>query len=317
MVIMVKKRIPGEIEVARPRDVETRRLSALRPYVRQAGNSWREPWLLKERKLLDYLLVYVPAGRGVFSIDGVSSEVSDGTLYWVPPDTLAEMRGTSRQMHCMYLHFDLLYDPERSHWDASIPGGVRDLSDFKTLMHPPINDPDISSWRGSIEVSNHVAIQDLIEEICIVHKRARDSSMLKLSGLMTELVDAILHGEREMGFAGARANKVMREAAAYIYEHVSENLDVGKLAGKFNLSAPHFRKLFRETHRISPSVMHRRSRIRKACEVLAFGSHNVSETAEMLGFSCIHSFSRAFKDVTGVSPVSYRNGGNLFLGLKK
>ena len=111
-------KIPGEFEAVPPDEATSRRMTALRPYIRQCGDDWRCPWIIKERKLLDYLLVYVPEGQGVFSIEDISFEISGKTLFWVPPDTLKEMRGTSARMRCLYINFDLEYDPARSHWDA-------------------------------------------------------------------------------------------------------------------------------------------------------------------------------------------------------
>lgn len=301
-----RKKIPGEFEVVPPQKDASLRLSKLCPYVRQSGDTWRKPWFIKERKLLDYLIVFAPEGRGVFSIENEIFEIGDNSLFWVTPNTLTEMRGTSGIMHCLHIHFDLLYDPERSHWDASIPGGTKNLDDFKEIMHPPLDEPEINSLKGLIKLDNHALIASLFEEICHEHNRFRNNSMLKLSGMMLELIDEIIKQKRTP--ENQRCSRTMREAAASVYESANENLDVKKLAKKFNLSASHFRKLFREAHNISPSTMHRRARIKKACEMLSFGTHNISETAELLGFSGIHSFSRAFKEVALVSPSEFLQG---------
>jgi AraC-like DNA-binding protein len=302
----IRKKIPGEFEIVPPQREDSELLAGLRPYVRQTGDTWRQPWHIKERKLLDYLAVFVPEGRGIFSIENQKYEIGENSLFWVPPDTLNEMRGTSEMMHCLHIHFDLLYEPERSHWDASIPGGTKNLEDFKEIMHPSLNEPEINSLRGLIKLDSHAVTASLFKDICHEHGRFRNNSMLKLSGMMLELIDEIIKQKR--GSESQRCSKIMREAAACVYDSVNENLDVKNLAKKFNFSSSHFRKLFREAHNISPSEMHRRARIKKACEMLSFGTHNVSETAELLGFSGIHSFSRAFKDVALVSPSEFTQG---------
>jgi AraC-like DNA-binding protein len=301
-----KKKIPGEFEVAPPKKEESQLLAELRPYVRQSAVTWRKPWIIKERKILDYLIVFVPEGNGVFSIENEIFEISDNSLFWTPPDTLTEMRGTSTMMRCLHIHFDLLYDPARSHWDASIPGGTKNLKEFKDIMHPPVRTVEINELKGLIKLDNHALIANLFEEICHVHNRFRNNSMLKLSGMMLELIDEILKQKKNADKQGC--SRIMLEAAACICENFNENLSVKKLAKKFNMSESHFRKLFREAHNISPSEMHRRSRIKKACDILSFGTHNISETAELLGFSGIHSFSRAFKEVALVSPSEFMRG---------
>ncbi len=52
--------------------------------------------------------------------------------------------------------------------------------------------------------------------------------------------------------------------------------------------------------------MHRRARIRRACELLAYSNLNVSEIAQQLGFSTVHNLSRAFRALNGVPPTTYR-----------
>ena len=44
----------------------------------------------------------------------------------------------------------------------------------------------------------------------------------------------------------------------------------------------------------------------EAKKLLRDGNFSVNEIAELLGFSCIHSFSKAFKTATGFSPTAYK-----------
>jgi AraC-like DNA-binding protein len=94
-------------------------------------------------------------------------------------------------------------------------------------------------------------------------------------------------------------------AETVIRASVNKNLDVGALARGVGLSASYFRRLFRESRGVSPSVFHRDLRVREAVRLLADHGMNVSETADALGFSNIHNFSRAVKAVTGLSPKKY------------
>ena len=88
------------------------------------------------------------------------------------------MRGYPPVMHCVYAHFDLVYDPERSHWDMAIPGGTRELGDLRALMHPPLNDPVIKGWCGRLRLANHAVIGALLERLCFEHLRSRTGSMV-------------------------------------------------------------------------------------------------------------------------------------------
>ncbi|MBD3241643.1 MAG: helix-turn-helix domain-containing protein [Chitinivibrionales bacterium] len=301
--------IPGERTVEHPGHFDASRVHRLRPYVRQTGDDHRKPWLLRSRKLLDYLLVYIAKGTGRFTVGNHTFGVHRGDLIWIPPDTPHEMEGFAPVMHCVFAHFDLLYDPRRSHWDACIPGGVLDLTPWAEYLHPPLGDPVIDGWCGKLPIDNAPAIGTMLTELCVEHRRTAATNALLLSAAMQRIVGEILRGLTPTTEKTAHAQAI-QSAVAYIQEHAGRPLDVARLADAVNLSESHFRKLFRELTGCSPRALHRRARIRKACELLVYDTGmNVSQVAYALGFSTVHNFSRAFRDVTGVAPSVYRRGG--------
>lgn len=126
-----------------------------------------------------------------------------------------------------------------------------------------------------------------------------------LSGMVSQLIGLILL-ERGGGRDLNRWTDAMQKAVQDVRLSIDQPLDVGALARTHGLSTSHFRKLFKEFHGVSPMTMHRQQRIDNACSQLIYTSQTVSEIADNLGYACIHSFSRAFKDVMGMSPSHYR-----------
>lgn len=303
--------IPGERAAPRPDDACACRLMQLRPYVRQTGDDYRKPWLLRSRRLLDYLVVYIADGTGLFTVGDSTFRVSRGSLVWIPPDTPHEMSGNPPVMHCVFAHFDLLYDPARSHWDACIPGGVLDLSSWRHLMHPPIDDPEISSWSGLLPVAHSTMVGDLLTRLAVEHRRAPTESALALAGMVMEMLGLIKDGLAPLRRAEPHWLAI-QSAAAFIQEHTGRDLDVARLADAVGLSPSHFRRLFHKVTGQSPRAAHRQARIRRACEMLVYETTlNVSQIAYALGFSTVHNFSRAFRDVVGIPPTSYRDAGRV------
>ena len=297
--------IPGERFVDKPDVIISERMKSLSPYVRQSGDNWRGPWLLKERKLLDYLLVYIAGGEGVFSVDGEEFPITQKDLIWIPPDTLHEMRGTSSLMNCVYIHFDLIYDPDRSHWDACIPGETRDLSEFSELMHPVINDPVIASWKGKIPLSNHQNIMRLMKQICLEFRRFSVYSQLSIQGMMLQLINELI----VQSFPEHDRHPywdIMQDAAANILDSAASEISIKEIAGNFQLSDSHFRRLFKEVHHHSPRKMHQKAKISLACEKLVYTNMTIAEIADELNYNNVHNFSRAFKEMASVSPGRYR-----------
>ena len=84
-----------------PDSLTSGRMLTLRPFVRQSGDDIRKPWQLGRRKLLDYMAVFINSGHGIFSLEDEEFEIGPGELFWVPPDTLHEMRGVGARMNCL------------------------------------------------------------------------------------------------------------------------------------------------------------------------------------------------------------------------
>ena len=303
--MLKKEKIPGFRESEALDTENSWMLSNLNPYLRQSGNQQRPNWNIGERKLLDYLLVFIASGKGIFSLDGKSFPVSTGDLALIPPDTLHTMSGTSAKMHCLYLHFDLIYDSKRSHWDACIPQGIQDLSAFKEFMHPKMSDRFWKKLKGKIRLINPNIVKALMIKICSLHTDGKATNALDISGILLELLaeirdQVIEHTEEQV----LNYSKLI-EASNYISEHPELSINIKELAKKSGLSESHFRRLFHQVHGISPKKMIQQVRIRKSCELLTYWNMNVSETAAQLNFHSIYSFSRTFKNILGISPTQY------------
>ncbi len=282
------------------------RLCTLRPFVRQSGDSIRPQWEMGNRKLLDYLLVCINSGYGVFTLEDQIYNIRAGDLFWVPPDTMHSMRGDSEAMHCIYLHFDLLYDPARSHWDATIPAGVLDLSADRHLMHPPLEDAEINRWRGIIPLKFHRnRILETMRSICRLHRRNAVYS-LELSGMMLSLLELI-----RLSASPSPENLPLREElnAAVIYlerRHGDPSLSILDIARHCGISHTHFRRMFHRHFGMAPLEYLRNFRNHRARELLMFTSLSVGEIAELAGFHDIYDFSRTFKQLNGISPLQFR-----------
>jgi AraC-like DNA-binding protein len=304
--MLKKEKIPGYLEFE-PLDAGSSwMLNNFRPYLRQSGNQWRPRWHISARKLLDYLLVFVASGEGVFSLDGKVFPVAPGEAVLIPPDTSHSMSGTSEKMHCIYLHFDLIYDPERSSWDACIPAGTLDLSPFKEFIHPEITEPFWGNLKGKLALSNPNVIKALMIRICSLHSSCKSANALRISGILLELLAEIHAQVLENEQKTVLNHEKLTAAASYINEHPELSINIKTLAKKAGLSESHFRRLFHQLYGISPKTMHLQVRIRKSCELLTYWNMNVSETAEQLNFPSIYSFSRTFKNILGISPTQYQ-----------
>lgn len=85
-------------------------------------------------------------------------------------------------------------------------------------------------------------------------------------------------------------------------------LSIKEIARSLGISASHLRARFRVSCGVSLGRHLRRLRLEKACGLLRLSPNRVSEVADLCGFTSIYNFSRAFRNVYGVSPLAYRQG---------
>ena len=94
---------------------------------------------------------------------------------------------------------------------------------------------------------------------------------------------------------------------SYLEENVYENVTLTDLCTKFYMGKSHLCKLFSEYTGESPIEYFAKLKIAEAKRLLLSGEMSVSKISDMLGYSSIHNFSRAFKNAVGVSPMAYKN----------
>jgi AraC-like DNA-binding protein len=283
-------------------------LAIIRPYVRHCGDERRPAWLLRRRRLLDHLVVSIADGCGRFEVDGTVWPVRPGDVVWIPPGIDHEMEGFAPGMTCPYLHGDLLYRPEISHWDFSIPGGQTDLTDFAPLMHPVLDHPRLRELQGLHRGPAARRAGELVRDVCREAARGLPYASLHMSALFLELTAELLRG-RAAGPAIEDAHLPLLEDAAARLRRLGERARIGDLADAAGLSPSRFRELFAKHFGLSPRAYGRSARLRRAKELLVASPLSVGEVARRVGFADVHAFSKAFRAVEGVPPSEYRRCG--------
>lgn len=287
-------------------------IPALHPYVRHCGHDYRSPWNISSRKLLDYLLVYIISGRGTFEVGGVTLAAEPGALFWIPPDTPHAMQGDPPSMELAYAHFDLVYRADISHWDFTIPGGTLDLSEFKPLMHEPVDDARMNALCGRLSGYTNERAGHLLIELCAEAVRAQPFGALRMSGLMTEIIAEILRGQAGLSSGYTEHIPILEKAATTLRERCHTKISMKTISRESGLSPSHFRNLFQRHFGCPPRTYLRQARIGKACRLMMGASMTLSQIAIEVGFESVHSFSKAFRAEECISPSEYRHAGQAY-----
>ncbi|MBK7800327.1 MAG: helix-turn-helix transcriptional regulator [Saprospiraceae bacterium] len=96
--------------------------------------------------------------------------------------------------------------------------------------------------------------------------------------------------------------KKLAKGKSFIDLYFAMDIDVSKIAVESNLSQYHFFRLFKNTYGQSPYQYIKQKRMQKANELLKKQSIPLANLATEVGYSDIHSFSKAFKQFFGKAP---------------
>lgn len=114
-------------------------------------------------------------------------------------------------------------------------------------------------------------------------------------------------GEQEMSHLTEERNAadITNQLTALMREHLDGSLSFEEICRKSGLSQTALKACFRRYNRMGVMEYYQRLRIEEARRLLREGRLNVTQTAEALGYSSIHAFSRQFKRLMGVTPLNY------------
>ena len=237
----------------------------------------------KGRVLDEYQLVYISAGEGVFEWEGHQREqVMAGDIILLRPGL----------------------------WHRYQPDSETGWSE---------------SWVGFQGEYAKRLVEKFFPEDKALLKVGHSGELLRKLHAIVEMMQNAPAGYRQM-MAGEtvaalarvrslvmRADKLINEheqkmdrARYYLLAHAAEEIDLEALASELGMSYSRFRNLFRKHTGSSPRKYQLDIRMNRAMELLRESERNVSEIAEVLGFSSVYYFSRLFKQRTGKTPVEFR-----------
>lgn len=107
-------------------------------------------------------------------------------------------------------------------------------------------------------------------------------------------------------FAGDE-NRTIRIAKEYIRNNLSRNLKAKDVAAQVNLSEAYFAIYFKDKTGVNFRDYLLNVRMEYAKQMLKSHVANISEIAYRTGYQDYRSFSRAFKNETGMTPSEYQN----------
>lgn len=107
-------------------------------------------------------------------------------------------------------------------------------------------------------------------------------------------------------YPGGLPKSRLKEAIAYIREHLDRNLSLNEMAATVQMSSHYFASLFKASTGIPPHQYLTKCRIEKAKQLLANQDLSIVEVCHQVGFQNQSHFTRVFRQHTKTTPKVYR-----------
>lgn len=275
------------------------------PFIRESNFAPRKPWHYPERRLLDYLLVYIQEGQCRFRVDGTDYDFGAGEFCLVQPNSLVDLEGLT-DTKTPFAHFDVFYTPDRERSFPTRPGQT-DLTAYRDLLQPRLKEVFGFDIPVRLQPRYPKRLGETMLHMVELWQHREPIVQLKAQQAATEIVIAILEDHAP---SAASVNWAMPEfewITSYFSFHLSEPLSIEDMARRAHLSPSRFTLLFRQRYGQSPYQYLLAMRVHHAQDLLRTTSLSQEEIAAYCGFSDIHHFSKSFKKRTGLTPGAWRS----------
>lgn len=158
----------------------------------------------------------------------------------------------------------------------------------------------IAAQLNKLAEQYEVSEQELVRQLKQERKVEEFFSLLRL--LLASVVEGIRLKKNTMG------ESIATRILDYIYANYADSsLSLTVIAHELGFQKDYISKLFKTEYGENLSVVLEKIRIEKACELLREGDVRIVDVSEAVGYNSDISFRRAFKKVTGLTPVEYKS----------
>jgi AraC-like DNA-binding protein len=254
-----------------------------------------KPWHFHK----DYELVLIEKTDGIRFIGDHVSNFKDGNLVLIGPNIPHLYRNGEEYYKdkglvakSIFIHFtdDFL---GKCFFDLPEMKGVRKFLDKSAL---------------GIEITGR-ANEYVSQKLVAMRYESPTQRLLTLLGILSFLsTSSDFQPILSCGFTANNSYDTDRinEVLQFIMENYTNNIYIGEIASKLNMSVASFSRYFKHHTRKTFSHYVTEIRIGHACRLLMEDNYNISEICYMSGFDNLSNYYRHFKKHVGINPKDYR-----------
>ncbi|MBW4694405.1 MAG: AraC family transcriptional regulator [Lyngbya sp. HA4199-MV5] len=107
-------------------------------------------------------------------------------------------------------------------------------------------------------------------------------------------------------YEGGLSQRQLLTILDYVHEYLERNIKLADLANQLSMSQFHFSHLFKQSLGVTPYQYLLQQRIERAKQLLKESDRSIMDIALMCGFNSHSHLSKQFRQLTGMTPKTYR-----------
>lgn len=167
---------------------------------------------------------------------------------------------------------------------------------FRESMEPFVFSEDIIIFKRTSK-----QLRELFERAVLNSRSARVSPIMQKT-LLLELLHKLAEQENDRIEAS-----VIQRGIEHLLLHYHEDPSVTELSQMCHVSEEYFRRLFKQQMGESPTAYKNKLRMQRAVQYLKYTDMPIAQISESLGYATVSHFIKAFKEIQGCSPLSFRH----------
>lgn len=245
---------------------------------------------IKDHPHLNWLeITYITGGTGKITTNGSSTEVSRGDIYIsFPGDVHAIVSNNSNPLKFMFL----------SLWPNEI-FLQKELEQIMILNSDP-------KQRVFLDENIEKLLENGISEVILKDKFSNDILICCLNQIIRYIIRAFSVSNKSKKLKSSSLEELCYRMANYISTHIYTMDSLENLAKYFGYSYGYLSGIFHKTTGDTLINYYTTRRAEAAKALITENTLSFSEIAELLKFSSVYSFSRAFKKYFGMPPGEYK-----------
>lgn len=181
-----------------------------------------------------------------------------------------------------------------------LTGGVR-LQPANADTFAPVAKALLDEGRSAAEIRS-AKVQ--FEHVPVMQPERYDAAVAILQSFALQLGESA----HRLLFANATHEpEAVRNAKAFIHQHLAEPMSLEAVAKAVNVSPFHFCKLFKRATGLTFTDFVNRARVEKAKRMLMKPAARITEVAYDVGFQSLSHFNRSFRRIADESPTEFRS----------